>query len=121
MAAFQFPDQGGRRANQSAVVNIRILREAIEATDPLRHGRPSVRAPDPSDIDALAALDHHHALRRLDTVELDLNQVRAEAEDLVEWGRSSREPPGLCGAVRTAPARTRSIHLSTTRHVDLPE
>lgn len=87
--SFEIPDPTSTQLGQPVVVGIRVLEDAIEATDPIRHGRPAVRALAQSDIRALLALDRHPALRHLDTVAMDVAEIKAEAQDLVELGRAS--------------------------------
>jgi hypothetical protein len=51
------------------MVNVRVLREALDLTQPFRHGRADDEFAiiNPGHLAALAALDEHHALRFVET------------------------------------------------------
>lgn len=82
------PDSRCNEREAATKVNVRTLADAVEATDPLRHGRPATRGLRAADIEALVALDQHPALRRLSTAGANLDEVREEAEELLEMGRA---------------------------------
>lgn len=75
-------------------VDIATLRDAIDATQKLRHARDidetSKSVLTVEHIEALKALDHHPALRVLTNEQIDRDYVRTRDDDLIEQDRAHR-------------------------------
>lgn len=70
-------------------VNVDQLREALKRTQPTRHGSGPDEQLTDADLEALAVLDNHPALRCLGDRRNDLAWTRGDVDDDLELGRAS--------------------------------
>ncbi|GAB1512591.1 hypothetical protein JCM33774_46330 [Actinophytocola sp. KF-1] len=66
-------------------VEVALLREALRATAPRRHGNPGKRSLEPKHIEALAKLDAHPALNSLHSEYGDRQEAKERVRD--QWRR----------------------------------
>ncbi|MFE5118391.1 hypothetical protein [Streptomyces sp. NPDC056669] len=71
-------------------IDIATLADALDATQPTRHGREGGRPLERRHIDALLALDDHTSLMVLDAEREDRYERSASEEDRREWARALR-------------------------------
>lgn len=69
-------------------IAVRLFRDALDRTQPVRHGRGGDGRVSTAEVEALCELDHHPALRRLSDAAADRRSEAAVREDAVERARA---------------------------------
>lgn len=87
--AIHIPGEPAPEEKPGVLVEVKVLRKALEATAPRRHGKLSTKALEAEQVEALAKLDAHPALSSLYTEYGDQQQAKERVRDL--WRRAQAE------------------------------